>query len=130
MIMTDSNCIVSRRDFLKTAAGAAAMIGALSNPATASQHQAGMPTRPFGRTGIDVPILSLGGMFNIASNQMLMKQAMNWGVTYWDTADCYQRGSENGIGKYFKKDLPTPRPNSWLFGITRRLPVSVHRCRI
>jgi hypothetical protein len=32
-----------------------------------------------------------------------MKQALRWGVTYWDTADCYQRGSEKGIGKYFKK---------------------------
>jgi hypothetical protein len=33
----------------------------------------------------------------------MMKQALRWGVTYWDTADCYQRGSEKGIGKYFKK---------------------------
>jgi hypothetical protein len=52
-------------------------------------------------------------MFNISSNQMLMKQAMKWGVTYWDTADCYQRGSENGIGKYFKK-YPTDRKRVFL----------------
>ena len=32
--MTDSNRIVSRRDFLKAAAGAAPMIGSLGNPAT------------------------------------------------------------------------------------------------
>jgi predicted aldo/keto reductase-like oxidoreductase len=42
-------------------------------------------------------------MFSISSNQMMMRQAMRWGVTYWDTADCYQRGSEKGIGKYFNK---------------------------
>jgi predicted aldo/keto reductase-like oxidoreductase len=62
-----------------------------------------VPTRPFGKTGANVSILSLGGMFNIASNQLLMKQAMEWGVTYWDTADCYQRGSEKGIGKFFRR---------------------------
>ncbi|MDX2502297.1 MAG: aldo/keto reductase, partial [Deltaproteobacteria bacterium] len=62
-----------------------------------------VPTRPFGKTGVDVSMLSLGGMFNIASNQLMIKQALRWGVTYWDTADCYQRGSEKGIGKYFKK---------------------------
>jgi predicted aldo/keto reductase-like oxidoreductase len=71
--------------------------------ATAAETPATVPTRPFGKTGVDVSILSLGGMFNIASNQLMMKQALRWGVTYWDTADCYQRGSEKGIGKYFKK---------------------------
>ena len=71
--------------------------------ATAAETPTQVPTRPFGQTGVDVSILSLGGMFNIASNQLMMKQALRWGVTYWDTADCYQRGSEKGIGKYFKK---------------------------
>jgi hypothetical protein len=42
-------------------------------------------------------------MFDIAANQLLLRQAIRWGVTYWDTADCYQRGSEAGIGKYFAK---------------------------
>ena len=95
----------SRRRFLK--ATGTAGIGALMTPvnklATAAETPATVPTRPFGKTGVDVSILSLGGMFNIASNQLMMKQALRWGVTYWDTADCYQRGSEKGIGKYFKK---------------------------
>jgi predicted aldo/keto reductase-like oxidoreductase len=72
-----------------------------------------VPQRAFGKTGVKVSMLSLGVMFNIASNQMLMKQAMKWGVTYWDTADCYQRGSENGIGKYFKK-YPEDRKHVFL----------------
>jgi predicted aldo/keto reductase-like oxidoreductase len=95
----------SRRRFLK--ATGTAGLGALMTPAnrlaTAAETPAKVPTRPFGKTGVDVSILSLGGMFNIASNQLMMKQALRWGVTYWDTADCYQRGSERGIGKYFKK---------------------------
>jgi uncharacterized protein len=97
---------LSRRDFLKTA-GIAGLGAAVAAPAhrlaAASGEQSVIPTRPFGRSGIDVAILSLGGMFNISANQIMLKQAIRWGVTYWDTADCYQRGSESGIGKYFDK---------------------------
>jgi predicted aldo/keto reductase-like oxidoreductase len=114
MIMTDSNRIVSRRDFLKTAAGAATMIGALGNSATASQHQPGMPTRPFGRTGIDVPILSFGGSLNTSLSTLLLRQAVKWGVTYWDTANSYMGGrSEKGMGKYFEK-YPADRKRIFL----------------
>ncbi len=112
--MTDSNRIVSRRDFLKTAAGAAAMIGALGNPATASQHQTGMPTRPFGQTGIDVPILSFGGSLNTSLSTLLLRQAVKWGVTYWDTANTYMGGrSEKGMGKYLEK-YPADRKRIFL----------------
>lgn len=96
----------SRRDFLR-AAGKTGVGAAIAAPAyrlaAASDKQSVVPTRPFGRSGINVSILSLGGMFDISSKQIMMKQAMRWGVTYWDTADCYQRGSEKGIGKYFNK---------------------------
>jgi predicted aldo/keto reductase-like oxidoreductase len=103
--MTAKNTRWSRRDFLKTAgiSGAGSLLIPAIHLAEAADKKLQVPTRPFGKSGANVSILSLGGMFNIAANQMLMKQAMNWGVTYWDTADCYQRGSENGIGKYFKK---------------------------
>ena len=34
----------------------------------------------------------------------MLRQAVNWGVTYWDTAHSYRWGkSEKGIGKYFEK---------------------------
>jgi predicted aldo/keto reductase-like oxidoreductase len=63
-----------------------------------------VPRRPFGASGRQVSILSLGGMFDIPSNQLMLKQALRWGVTYWDTADCYGRGkSEKGIGAFFKR---------------------------
>jgi predicted aldo/keto reductase-like oxidoreductase len=110
----------SRRTFLKTAS--AAGIGSLLTPleskvARASQegtskNQRQVPTRTFGKTGVQVSSLSLGGMFDTANNHILLKQAINWGITYWDTADCYG-GSEKGIGKYFKK-FPEDRSNIFL----------------
>jgi predicted aldo/keto reductase-like oxidoreductase len=95
----------SRRDFLKAAgaAGVGSVIAAINPLAEAAQGTETVPVRPFGKTGATVSILSMGGMFDIASNQIMMKQALKWGVTYWDTADCYQHGSERGIGKYFDK---------------------------
>jgi predicted aldo/keto reductase-like oxidoreductase len=116
IIMADSNRIVSRRGFLKTAtaAGAASIIGFLGNPATASQPQATMPTRPFGRSGIDVPILSFGGSLNTSLSTLLLRQAVKWGVTYWDTANTYMGGkSEKGMGKYFAK-YPADRKRIFL----------------
>ncbi|MGD9009673.1 MAG: aldo/keto reductase [Desulfobacteraceae bacterium] len=104
--------ICSRRDFFKTtgAVGVGALLSPLANSAQAREvdrllasKDAKVPTRPFGKSGIDVSILSLGGMFDISANQIMLKQALRWGVTYWDTADCYNRGSEAGIGKYFER---------------------------
>ena len=81
-------------------------------------------------------MLALGGMFDIVSNQLLLKQALRWGVTYWDTADCYGWGkSEKGIGKYFKK-YPADRKKVFLVtksddrdpdGMTRLLARSLER---
>ncbi len=138
MRMTDSNRIVSRRDFLKTAAGAASIIGVLGNPATASQPQASMPTRPFGKTGIDVPILSFGGSLNTSLSMLVLRQAVKWGVTYWDTANTYMGGrSEKGMGKYFAK-YPADRKRIFLVtkshawtteGLSEDLNLSLERMR-
>ena len=92
---------LSRRDFLKAAGtvSAASLIGATRVAAQASgqseresSEHPRVPTRPFGKTGVDVSCLSLGGMFDLPSNQLVLKQALRWGVTYWDTADCYEGG--------------------------------------
>lgn len=95
-----------------------------------------VPMRPFGKSGIKVSILSLGGMFDIPSNQLLLRQAVRWGVTYWDTADCYGGGrSEKGIGKYFSR-YPEDRKKVFLVtksdardpgGMTRLLERSLKR---
>ena len=101
--MSNKETPLSRRNFLKTTAvaGLGSIIAPMVSLASSADRSSVVPTRPFGKTGVNVSILSLGGMFNIASNQLLMKQALDWGVTYWDTADCYQRGSESGIGRFF-----------------------------
>jgi aryl-alcohol dehydrogenase-like predicted oxidoreductase len=75
-----------------------------------------VPTRPFGKSGTRVSTLSLGGMFDIAANQILLRQALKWGVTYWDTADCYMSGSESGIGKYFAR---YPQDRKKVFLVTK-----------
>jgi len=140
MIMTDSKQTLSRRDFLKTAtaAGAASIIAALDNPVTASQPQAVMPTRPFGKTGIDVPILSFGGSLNTSLSMLVLKQAVQWGVTHWDTANSYMGGrSETGMGKYFEK-FPSDRNRIFLVskthawdtdGMSQDLDLSLERMR-
>ena len=130
---------LSRRNFLKTTgvAGLGSIIASMDSLAHAAERASVVPTRPFGKTGAKVSILSLGGMFNIASNQLLMKQAMEWGVTYWDTADCYQRGSEKGIGKFLSRQ-PELRKKIFLVsksdardpnGMTRLLNRSLDRLK-
>jgi len=105
----------SRRDFLKTVGitGAGSLLAPATQLAEAADKNLQVPQRPFGKSGINVSTLSLGGMFNIKSNQIMIKQAMRWGVTYWDTADCYHSGSEKGIGKYFVK-YPADRKKVFL----------------
>jgi predicted aldo/keto reductase-like oxidoreductase len=107
--MQDKATAISRRTFIKTAGAAglgsviAPHVGSDRAQAATPAEAAGVPKRPFGRSGIEVPILSLGGMFDIPSNQTMLKQAIRWGVTYWDTAHVYSGGrSEEGIGQYFK----------------------------
>jgi len=103
----------SRRDFFKItgAAGIGSIVGSMKKSARASQPSISdtaastvVPTRPFGKTGVSVSILSLGGTYNLKSRQLLLRQALKLGVTYWDTANSYSGGnSERGIGKYFAK---------------------------
>lgn len=121
--MVDRKKNWSRRDILKTAgiAGVGTMLGTVADKpllwAGEIDKGEGMPTRPFGRTGIDVPILSLGGMFDIPNNQLLLHQAIRKGVTYWDTANVYLKGkSELGIGMYFKK---YPEAREKIFLVTK-----------
>lgn len=113
----------SRRNFLKIAgaAGAGSALTILGENAqtraAVNPVSATVPKRPFGKSGIDVSILSLGGMFDTGSNQLLLKQAVNWGVTYWDTADCYGwNGSEKGIGKYLAR---YPEDRKKIFLVTK-----------
>jgi uncharacterized protein len=130
----------SRRQFLKTTG--AAGLGLLASSAAAdflsAQEPPRVPTRPFGKTGANVAILSMGGMFDIPNNQLMLRQALKWGVTYWDTANSYEGGnSELGIGKYFAK-YPEDRKSIFLVtkstawtlkGMAEHLNLSLERMR-
>ncbi len=64
-----------------------------------------MPKRILGKTGIEVPVLALGGGVNFVDNQILLRKAYEWGVRYWDTAPVYKGGlSEQGIGIFLGKN--------------------------
>ena len=81
----------TRRAFLKAAcaAGAASALPLKNFPALASDEPVVVPTRPFGETGIEVPVLGFGTSLHVAFSQLLLRQAVKWGVTYWDTANTY-----------------------------------------
>ena len=113
----------SRRNFIKTvgAIGAGSMLASLApvvvdaSDKINSQNNDPMtvPTRPFGKTGLNVSILALGGVLDM-SDLIVFRQAMKMGVTYWDTADSYGRGkNEKAIGKYFAK-FPNDRKKVFL----------------
>ena len=138
--MTIKNHNWSRRKFLKTAgiAGLGSVVAPMTGLVNAAENDQTVATRPFGKTGEQVSILSLGGMFDIGSNQLMLRQAVNWGVTYWDTAHSYSGGrSEKGIGKYFtrypqdrKKIFLVTKSGAWsLKGMTRELNESLERMR-
>jgi len=89
-------------------------------PTTQPVEKTKVPTRPFGNSGVEVPILALGGIFDIPKNQLVLRQAVQWGITYWDTAWSYGGGqSELGIGMYFEKH-PEDRKKIFLVSKARK----------
>jgi predicted aldo/keto reductase-like oxidoreductase len=114
----------SRREFLKTAGiiGAGSLLPAVAERAVhaapkSDKDAALVPTRVFGKTGVSVSALGTGGMFDIPSNQIVLHQALRLGVTYWDTADCYEGGnSEKGIGAFFTRN---PEARKKVFLVTK-----------
>jgi len=120
--MIDRSKKLSRRNFLKATglAGLGTTLGALSpvtgvHGSTLPKTPASriVPKRPFGKTGVDVSILALGGELD-ASDLLVFRQAFKMGVTYWDTADSYGWGkNEKAIGKYFGK-FPQDREKVFL----------------
>ena len=121
--MSKEKKVFSRRKFLKTAGVAwadASLAGRHfqeSVSAATYPGDAGIPFRPFGRTGVSVPIIGFGGSQNLESKQRLLRQAIKLGVTYWDTAESYTNGgSEKAMGKYLKK---YPEDRKKLFLVTK-----------
>ena len=136
MFPTDTNW--SRRDFLKAAgaAGVGSVIRPIESLAKSSDEPLVMPTRTFGKTGVKVPILAFGGSMDV--QQLVLRQAIKWGVTYWDTANSYYGGnSERQIGKYLgkypedrNKIFLVTKSHAWTVnGMTRDLTSSLERMK-
>lgn len=125
--MKENRNEINRRDFLKTI-GTAGLVPALASVTTgiasaqekadpnaaAKTQELKFPQRKLGKTGVKVPVLSLGTMFNLIDNQIILRSTLKWGVNSWDTAYSYGGGSsELGIGK-FLTDNPEARKNLFL----------------
>jgi len=111
---------INRRAFFKSAAGAGIAAALASGSVLAAAADANkpaepnkpakqtypqVPTRLLGRTKIPVPVLSLGTMFDLIDNQIILYKSLQWGVNYWDTSNFYAGGkSEEGIGMFFAKN--------------------------
>jgi predicted aldo/keto reductase-like oxidoreductase len=113
--MGEANKGVSRRRFLEVvgAAGISSVIGskvfAEPNEPNGQKEQSTppieLPKRKLGKTGVEIPCLALGVAFNAVDNQIILRKAVNWGVTTWDTSSFYENGnSELGIGKFIEKN--------------------------
>lgn len=98
----------SRRYFVQTAT--AALTGQEIIAQTSGASATGLPTRPFGRTGVRVSILGLGGWHIGAVKDeneaiRIMHTAMDEGLTFFDNAWDYHNGrSEELMGKALAVD--------------------------
>jgi uncharacterized protein len=100
---------LSRRDFLRRAAGAAAALGVASAglgggvPAALAGGVAPrkMTYRVLGRTKLKVSALGMGTIRT--SSAAVIRRAMDLGINFFDTAECYREGnSEIDLGKALK----------------------------
>jgi uncharacterized protein len=117
---------LTRRGFIKSLGlgGLAATSIKVPEALAAQEETTGkavsVPRRKLGKTGVEVSILSLGGMFDTINNQLLLRQALNWGVNYWDTAEAYGNGlSEDGFGRFFTR---YPDARKEVFLVTKLRP--------
>jgi uncharacterized protein len=94
-----------RRRFLKSALASATTAGVASlplvsvateSPAAKTTTATGMPSRELGNTGIQVPILQLGGSQRLDPKyDKVMHRSFQEGVTWFDTALSYGWGSSH-----------------------------------
>jgi predicted aldo/keto reductase-like oxidoreductase len=104
---------INRRKFLSISAlaGASAVapqiIGCKAVAAPIDSTDKKIATRQLGKTGMTLPILSMGVMR--ADNPAVVRAAYNSGLTHFDTAHGYQNGkNEEMLGVFFKdKDRST-----------------------
>lgn len=94
-----------RRKFIKSSllgAGGAVLAKPAIAASKAAERKGEIITRKLGKTGLELPVLSMGVMR--ADNPNLVKAAIDAGIILFDTAHGYQRGeNEVMLGKLFKE---------------------------
>ncbi|MFC2116218.1 aldo/keto reductase [Bacteroidota bacterium] len=109
---------LNRRNFIKSSVLAASgvAVGSRALAGTTFDPVKKVITRTLGKTGLELPVLSMGVMR--ADNPNLVKAAYNSGIFHFDTANVYQKGNnELMLGEFFK-DKPR---DSFIIG-TKVLP--------
>lgn len=117
MKRTDTN---DRRRFLKMTAAGLAGAALLPHTAEARTSKSGKVIyRTLGRTGVKLPIVSMGAM----KDEAMIKAGLTKGVQHFDTAHSYQQGkNETMLGEALKEqDL------SQLFTVTKIVPDGMDR---
>ena len=113
---------VNRRDFLHAGAavaGASALGAATAGSATAddaTEKPPIVPTRPLGKTGVDVSILNQG-TWKASGLDRILRFAYAQGIRYFDTAHSY--GSEPGFHRWFAQ---TPEVRKTIFLVSKDTP--------
>jgi predicted aldo/keto reductase-like oxidoreductase len=104
--MIKPNSSLNRRAFLQSsAAGMAAVSGAVSVEGAQDKSAGGIPLRPLGRTGEKVTVLGLGGFHAAVPEEekdavRLIQRAVDEGITFLDNAWDYMDGkAEDRMGK-------------------------------
>src|SRR6476659_1635858 len=114
---SDPNSDETQREFMQTTAATAGAVavGATSAPAQEKKPEdkkpgEGIPTRPLGKTGVNVSSLCLGG-WHIGSVKdkdeavKIMHTALDEGVTFFDNCwDYHDGGSEEIMGRALSAD--------------------------
>jgi predicted aldo/keto reductase-like oxidoreductase len=127
--MKEKHNKIDRRNFLKTigAAGVGSVFASAqakagpNEPNTVQKTEEPkfpeLPRRKLGKTGIEIPVLANGLMFDITDNQLILRANLQHNTTYWDTANSYAGGnSEIGIGRFLSQN---PEVRKKLFIVTK-----------
>lgn len=96
----------NRREFLKKSMlglSAAALVPSLAKSSTFS-ISGGIPQRVLGKTGINIPVLSMGT--GDTNNPALVKKALESGVKLFGTSAYYGNGNNESMIGTLLKDLP------------------------
>jgi aryl-alcohol dehydrogenase-like predicted oxidoreductase len=103
----------TRREFIITSTGAVITLAVKTPALTSPYDPKGLPTRPLGKTGVQVPYIGLGtgkrycSVSDEETGLAILNHALDNGLYYWDTASIYKSNdgkviSEERLGKVLK----------------------------